>query len=43
MVAVSLAVSVSDRVDPAPTCRIIDVTSNEAPDSAGSGHTLTGK
>jgi len=39
MVPVSLAVSVTDRADPAPTCRISEVTSNEARGRQGSGST----
>lgn len=39
MVAVNVALSVSDGCDPAPSCRVTSVTSNEPVDGLGDGHT----
>jgi len=39
MVPVTVAVSVADAVDPSPITRILSVSSSEAADAAGDGHT----
>ncbi len=39
MVPVTVTVSVADAVDPSPITRILSVSSNEAADAAGDGHT----
>ena len=39
MVAVTVTVSATDLVDPAPVCRIVTVSSNQAPDGNGDGNT----